>query len=225
MKLYHHPISTTSRPVVLFAQESGIDLDYQVVDLMTGAQYQPDFEAINPCHQVPVLEDAGFRLTESSAILKYLAEQHAAASYPADPRQRARINERMDWFNTGFYRDFAYGLLYPQIFAFMRSPDETVHAATVARGREKSLGWLKILDQHFIGPRNNYVCGEALTIADYLGAVIVVGAEAIGENYGAYPNIARWLAKMKALRNWQSVNAVFYQYMVEPNKGKSFVGL
>ena len=225
MKLYHHPISTTSRPIVLLAKESGIELEYQVVDLMTGAQYQPEFEAINPCHQVPVLEDGDFRLTEGSAILKYLADKHAAASYPADPRQRARVNERMDWFNTGFYRDFSYGLVYPQIFSFMRAADEVVQAATLARGREKSLGWLKILDQHLIGPRNNFVCGDAVTIADYMGAVIVVAGEAIGENFSAYPNIARWLGKMKALRSWQSVNAVFYQFMVEPNKGKSFVGL
>ena len=107
MKLYHHPVSTTSRPVVLFASESGIALDYQVVDLFTGAQYQPEFEAINPSHQVPVLEDDGFRLTESSAILKYLADKQGSAAYPTDPRQRARVNERLDWFNTGFYRDFS----------------------------------------------------------------------------------------------------------------------
>ena len=54
MKLYYHPVSTTSRPVVLFAAESGIALDKEVVDLFTGAQYKPDFEAINPSHQVPV---------------------------------------------------------------------------------------------------------------------------------------------------------------------------
>ncbi|HWG35604.1 MAG TPA: glutathione S-transferase N-terminal domain-containing protein, partial [Gemmatimonadaceae bacterium] len=72
MKLYYHPVSTTSRPIVLFAAESDIDLDYQIVDLFTGEQYQPEYAAINPSRQVPVLEDGDFRLTESSAILKYL---------------------------------------------------------------------------------------------------------------------------------------------------------
>ena len=42
MKLYYHPVSTTSRPVVLFATEGGIDLDYQIVDLFTGEQYKPE---------------------------------------------------------------------------------------------------------------------------------------------------------------------------------------
>jgi glutathione S-transferase len=225
MKFYYHPVSTTCRPIMLLAGEAGIELDNQLVDLFTGAQYKPDFETVNPSHQVPVLEDGDFRLTESSAILKYLADQKGTAAYPNDPRQRARIHERMDWFNTGFYRDFSYGFVYPQIFPFMRRPDDVVQAGTVAYGREKALGWLKVLDQSLLGARNNFVCGDSITIADYLGAVMVIGGEAIGANFNAYPNISRWLGQMKALRSWQSVNAVYYQYMVDPNKGKSFVGL
>jgi glutathione S-transferase len=223
MKLYYHPVSTTSRPVVLFAAESGIELEYQVVDLFTGAQYKPEFEAINPSHQVPVLEDGDFRLTESSAILKFLADRKGSPAYPSDPRKRARVNERMDWFNTGFYRDFSYGFVYPQIFPFMRRPDDIVQAGTLAYGKDKALGWLKVLDQSLIGPRNGYLCGDAITIADYLGAMMVLGNEVIDCNFAAYPNISRWLRNMKALPNWTKVNEAFYKYVVDPNKGKEFV--
>jgi glutathione S-transferase len=223
VKLYYHPISTTSRPVVLFAAESGIALDHQIVDLFTGEQYKPEYAAINPSRQVPVLEDGDFRLTESSAILKYLADKTGSSAYPADLRKRARVNERMDWLNTGFYRDYSYGFVYPQIFPFMRRPDETVQAGTVAWGREKASFWLKVLDENVLGPRSAYLCGDDITLADYLGAMMVLGGEAIGLNFGAYPNIARWLGNMKALKHWAKVNEVFYQYLVEPNKGKDFV--
>ena len=225
MKLHYHPVSTTSRPVVLFASESGIALDYQLVDLFTGEQYQPAYTAVNPSHQVPVLEDDGFRLTECSAILKYLADSKGSAAYPADSRQRARVNERMDWFNTGFYRDFSYGFLYPQIFPFMRRSDAAVQAGTIAYGREKALAWLKILDENLIGPGNNYLCGDAITLADYLGAIMILGIEVIGGNFSAYPHISRWLGNMKALKSWAKVNEAFYKYMVEPNQGKPFTGL
>ena len=97
MKLYYHPASTTSRPLALFIPENGLKLDMQVVDLFTGEQYKPAFEAINPNHMVPVLEDGDFRLTESSAILKYLADAFNSPLYPKDLKQRARVNERMDW--------------------------------------------------------------------------------------------------------------------------------
>ena len=223
MKLYYHPVSTTSRPVVLFATESGIDLDYAIVDLFSGAQYQPEYATINPSCQVPVLEDGDFRLTESSAILKYLAEKTGSPAYPTDLRKRARVNERMDWLNTGFYRDFSYGMLYPQIFPFMRRPDDTVQAGTVAWGKDKALTWLKVLDGSLIGPRNAYLCGNDITIADYLGSLMVLGGEAIHCTFSGYPNICRWLGNMKALKSWPKVNEAFYQYVVEPNKGKEFV--
>ena len=225
MKLYYHPVSTTSRPIVLFASEAGIALDFQVVDLFTGEKYGPAYSAINPSHQVPVLEDDGFLLTESSTILKYLADKHGAAAYPSDLRQRARVNERLDWFNTGFYRDFSYGFLYPQIFPFMRRSDDTVQAATIAYGKEKALGWLKVLDESLIGPRNKFLCGDAVTLADYLGSIMALGIEAIGGNYAAFPNVTRWLGNMKALTSWGKVNEAYYQYVVDPNKGKSFTGL
>ena len=68
MKLYYHPVSTTSRPVVLFATESGIDLDYQIVDLFNGEQYQPEYAAINPSRQVPVLEVAGHQYPKGEVL-------------------------------------------------------------------------------------------------------------------------------------------------------------
>jgi len=222
MKLYYHPVSTTSRPVWLFIAENGIDCELQVVDLMKGEHYQPAYVAKNPNRLVPMLEDGDFRLTESSAILKYLADKTGSPAYPADPRKRARINERLDWFNTGFYRDFSYGFVYPQIFPFMRRPDDVVQAGTIAYGKEKALGWLKVLDQSLIGPGNGYLCGDSITIADYLGALMVIGGDATGCNLRAYPNITRWLGNMKALKNWSKVNEAYYKYVVEPNTGKSF---
>jgi glutathione S-transferase len=223
LKLFYHPVSTTCRPIMLFAAESGIKLDLELVDLFTGAHYKPDFLSVNPSAQVPVLDDGDFRLTESSAILKYLADKIDSPAYPKDPKKRARVNERMDWFNTGFYRDYSYGYIYPQIFPFMKREDERVQAGTVAYGCVKAQAWLKILDQAILGPDNRFVCGNDMTIADYLGSIMALSAEAIGCDFSAYPNITRWMTTMKALKSWPEVNAAFYQYVVEPNKGQKFV--
>src|SRR5258706_9667742 len=172
MKLYFHPVSTTCRPIMLFAAESGVALDFELVDLFTGAQYKPDYMAINASCQVPVLDDGDFRLTESSAILKYLAEKAGSPAYPKDPRKRARVNEVMDWLNTGFYRDYSYGYIYPQIFPFMRRPDEKVQAGTVAYGCEKALGWLRVFDQAVIRPQKRFLFGRQITIPHPLGGMM-----------------------------------------------------
>ena len=206
MKIYYHPASTTSRPVMLFAAENGIDADFELVDLFTGEHFKQPFEAINPNHLVPVLEDDGFRLTESSAILKYLADKIESPAYPKDLRQRARVNERMDWINTQVCRDFAYGYVYPQIFPMHKRPSAEVQAATLAWSRERAVGWMKVLDEHLIGPKNAYLCGNQMTIADYFGASFVTLVEVVRSDYAAYPNVQRWLGNMKRLKHWNRVN-------------------
>lgn len=209
MKLYCHPASTTSRAVMLFASEEGIDLDYRIVDLFTGEHLKPAYAALNPSCLVPVLEDGDFRLTECSAILKYLADESGSAAYPKPLRERAHVNEMMDWFNSNLYRDFAYGVVYSQVFPHHRRPSDEVQAGTIAWGREKARGWLRILDEHLLGPRKPFVCGERITLADYLGAEMVWAGALVRCDFGEWPNVDRWLGRMKTLRSWPKVHEVF----------------
>jgi len=225
MKLYYHPVSTTCRPITHFAAESGITLDLQVVDLFKGEHLGEPYGAVNPSRQVPVLEDGDLRLTESSAILKYLADQVSSPAYPKDAKKRARVNELMDWFNTGLYRDLGYNLIYPQTLPHHKRADEKVQAATIAWGREKSRNWLKILDESLIGPRNSFVCGNGITLADYLGAAYLTLGEVIRLDYSPWPNVSRWLATMKARPGWAKTNEGFYAHFVAPYAKTAFEGL
>ncbi len=207
MKLYCHPISTTSRPIMLFAAESRIPLELQVVDLFTGEHVQPPYAALNPNKLVPTLEDGDFILTESSAILKYLADKTGSPAYPRDLQQRARVNERMDWTSTQLCIDLVYGLVYPQIFDTHKRRSDEAQTATLERGKARAQAWLEVLDKHVLGP-GNYLCGDAITIADYHAASYVALAEVIGSDLSAYPNVKHWLDRMKALKSWPQVYQV-----------------
>jgi glutathione S-transferase len=206
MKLYYHPASTTSRIVQMFAMDQGIDLDYQVVDLFTGEHLKPEFARINPNCMVPVLEEGDFRLTESSAILKYLADKADSPAYPKELKERARVHEMMDWFNSNIYRDFAYGMIYPQTFPHHKRPSDAVQVGTLDWGKQKTQSWLKVLDESLIGPNRKYLCGDKITLADYMGAEMIALGGLIGCTYGAYPNIERWMGNMKALKSWPKVH-------------------
>jgi glutathione S-transferase len=159
---------------------------------------------------VPMLEDGDFRLTESSTILKYLAEKAGSPAYPADLRKRAKVNEMMDWLNTQFYRDFAYGLIYPQLYPHLRRPTEEQQAGTLSWGKDKAKSWLKILDENLIGPKNAYLCGNEITLADYFGAPMLTAGELIRCDFTPYKNLSRWLANMKARPSWTKTNQAFY---------------
>jgi glutathione S-transferase len=221
VKLYYHPASTTSRPVVLFAAETGIALELQIVDLFTGAHLQESFAVINPNRMVPVLEDGDFRMSESSAILKYLADKVGSPAYPKDLKKRAKVNEMMDWFNSNLYRDYAYGLIYPQVFPHHKRPSEAVQAATIAWGKEKTKAWLQILDKDLIGTKNKYLCGNEISIADYFGAAIIEVGKVIGCDLSAYPNLDRWLGGMRKLKHWPEVHKVFYGF-ADSMRGQRF---
>ena len=202
MKLFYHPASTTCRPIMLFAAEAAIPLQLELVDIFTGQHMQPPYEAVNPNRQIPVLEDEGFRLTESSAILKYLAEKTGSAAYPKDLQQRARVNERMDWVNTQFNRDFCYGFVYPQVFGTHKRRSEEAQNAQLQWGRERAQGWLKVLDSHLLAPGSKFLCGDSISLADYFCAPFVHVGELTGSDFSAYPNLRAWMARMKALPNW-----------------------
>ena len=221
MKLYMHPVSTVCRPIRLLCAENGIQLDEEMVDLMTGAQHKEPFASLNPNRQVPVLVDGDLRLTEGSAILKYIADKHHLPSYPADLKKRAKVNEIMDWLNTGFYRDFGYNLVYPQLFPHAKRRSDEAHAGTIEWGKERTKFWLKILDQHLLGSGQKCLCGDDITIADYLGAGMVSLTELIQCDLGQYPNLCRWYTAMKARPNWAKVNEVFNGF-VGAMKGKEF---
>ena len=224
MRLYYHPASTTSRMVQLFALDQGIDLDYKVVDLFTGEHLKPEFARINPNCLVPVLEDGDFRLTESSAILKYLADKAGSPAYPKDLKARARVNEMMDWFNSNIYKDFAYGLIYPQTFPHHKRPSDAVQSGTLEWGKQKTQAWLKILDQSLIGPKKAYLCGDKVTLADYMGAEMIALGGLIRCGYTGYPNVERWMRNMKALKNWAKVHEVIEGFAASL-KDKSFVAV
>jgi glutathione S-transferase len=212
MKLYMHPVSNASRPVRLFIAENKIPCEEVVVDLMTGEHYKEPFVSLNPNRLVPVLEDGDLRLTESSAILKYLASKHDLPSYPKDLKKRAKVDESMDWFNTQFYRDYGYGLAYPQIFAHHKRPSDEFQKGVIAWGQERSKQWFGILNDYWIGPSKQYLCGDQITIADYFGSCLATLGEVIRCDLKGYPNVERWLNNMRKLNSWKTVNEAMHGF-------------
>jgi glutathione S-transferase len=207
---------------MLFAAENDLALELQLVDIFKGEHRQPVYSALNPNALVPMLEDGDFRLTESSAILKYLADKVDSPLYPKGLQQRARVNERMDWFNTQLSRDYCFGLVFVQLLPHHRRRSDEAQAGAVQWGQERSKLWLQVLNDNILGAHHNYVCGDAITIADHFGAGLLTLGEVIGCDFAAYPYVQGWLARMKALKSWTSVNAVL-DGITAAHKGEAFV--
>jgi glutathione S-transferase len=201
---------------MFFAADHGLEMQHELVDILAGDQHKAAFLATNPTGAIPVLEDGAFRLTESSAILKYLADKIGSPSYPRELQERARVNEMMDWFVTGFYQCFGFGLCYAQLpgdfFASFRIADPTAQATAIAAAKRKTEKYLAALNDHLLGPDRSFLCGETVSIADYLASGVLSVGETIGCTFAQWPNVARWYARMRARPNWQSANAGLYAF-------------
>lgn len=206
MKLHMHPASITSRPVRLLIAEKGLDVDEEVVDLFTGAHHQEPYVSFNPNRLVPVLEDGDMKLTESASILRYLADKYDMPEYPKDLKQRAKVNEIMDWFNSNFYRDWGYNLCYPQLFPHHKRPSDEGQKIAVEWGSEKSSFWLQVLNDYWLGDGRPYLTGDRITIADYFASSIMALGDMIRLDYAKYPNVERWLKNVKSLDKWGEVS-------------------
>lgn len=208
LRLYTDPVTTTSRPVMLFAADARIALDLVHLDVSAGDHLTPEFAAINPNRFVPVLEHDGFRMSECSAILKYLAELHGSPAYPAAPQPRARVNQWMDWFLGLFSKDYNYGCIYPRLFAPYRL-SEAAEAERRAWHMASAARRLAILDAQ-LAAAGPYILGPDITLADYLGACFVTLGELVEFDLSPWPHIRRWIATMKSRPSWDEVHAGFY---------------
>jgi glutathione S-transferase len=192
--------------VLLLCAEHGISFEPVVVDIRRGEQHEQPFAKLSPSHLVPVLEDGGFVLTESTAILRYLAEKHGLPVYPTDLHERAHVNERLDWFNTQLAREWLHHVIYPQLFPDHRRENEAAQQATLAWGRQKSEHWLRVLDRGWLAEARPYICGKSITIADYFAAEMLHGGTLIGARFSAFPNVERYMETMRRLPSWAKVN-------------------
>jgi glutathione S-transferase len=126
-----------------------------------GGTDTPQYRAMNPTGLVPTLQEADFTLWESNAILRYLAQVHAAGSalWPADPHARATIDHWMDAQQTVLNRPMSavfWGLV-------RTPPDKRDLTAVTAAIEETTRAW-RMIDAKL--SRHDFIAGAAFTLCD-----------------------------------------------------------
>ena len=121
----------------------------------------PSFLCLNPNAMVPVIDDAGFVLSESNTICRYLATKHAAPSLlPQQAQPRARVEQWMDWQATELNNAWRYAFM-----ALVRHSPQHGDPAAIAAS---AAGWhrhMAMLERQLAGG-GPFVCGASFTLAD-----------------------------------------------------------
>ena len=190
LKIWGRVNSVNVKKVLWAAEELG--LQYQRIDagMEHGVTKTPEYRKMNPNSLVPTIEDEGFVLWESHAIVRYLAAKHGGGTlWPADLRQRADSDRWMDWALT-FAREFQR----PLFWALVRTPEAERDPKAIEAAKKKCAGLLAIPDQ---GLANRpFFAGNALTIGDIpLGCHVQLWMRLPIER-APLPNLKRWFERL-----------------------------
>lgn len=200
MRLYHHPYSFNARRAVMTALHLKSPIELVFVDLQKGAQREPQFLRLNPNHRVPVLEDDGFVLWESYAIMQYLADKTPRQTiYPAETRARADVNRWLFWCSQHFSPAIAI-LNWENVIKGMIGLG-AADPVELRRGEQLVREVGGILDAHLAG--HEWVCGDALSLADIAIATPLAATVAAKLPVGELSNVRRWFADVQKLEAWQ----------------------
>ncbi|WP_291838633.1 glutathione S-transferase family protein [Limimaricola sp.] len=208
MKLYCDPLSTSSRPVMMLVSDFDLDIEIIHVDLFGNQNQAPEFLAINPLGTVPVLVDGDFTLTESTAILKYLAFKLDLPVYPKALAAQIRVDEATARFGTTFHGYHCLYGTYPQMLQQLAWMADTTKAEMAQVGSYGSQRYLGVLDRQ-LASHGPFVCGPEVTIADYVGLALVTLADFIAFDFAPYPSVQGWIARMQKRKGWEAEYAGF----------------
>jgi glutathione S-transferase len=188
--------------VWLALEHKGIPYEFKLLSFSERDTYKPEFLAMNPRHQVPVIVDDGFAHYESAAIVEYLDELKPQPSlFPGDARRRAQLR-RMVCEADQYFSEINGKLLVGVLFA---KPEEWDQAA-IAKARDNLLQELALWDKAMQG---DYLAGE-LSAADFaLYPMLALSMRCekkkpdLGLKAALPKNISTWMARVEALPYFQ----------------------
>ncbi|XP_038053800.1 glutathione S-transferase theta-1-like isoform X2 [Patiria miniata] len=197
LKVYFDLMSQPARAVVLFCKVNKIPFTPKPIALRKYEQQSEEYKRINPFQKVPTIQDGDFKLTESVAILQYLAEKYNVPDhwYPKDLQARSKVREYMAWqhMNTRMHcaTVFIHEVILPRATGTPPDEDElkqhvnTMHTTLTA------------MEDVFLKD-TPYLCGDKISIADLLGICEVEQVVASGRVVTAgRPTLQTWTDRVK----------------------------
>jgi glutathione S-transferase len=195
MKLHVHPFSQHSRRVLMLCHELGIDPEIVPVSLEKGEHRSEAFLRLNPNGQVPVLVTEDLVLSESHAIMKFLASANRGmAFYPAGLKERATVDMWLDWNHTRLNPPVQAATI--QVLFMGEKADKEL----IAKSRDQAREAIRVLEMSLPSKAG---IGGSPTLADVSIASTLALFELSGGDLSEFPRCAGWYAEMKARPSFQ----------------------
>ncbi len=188
IKLYNFPKSGHAHRIELMLALLKLPTELVFVDLAKGAHKQPDFLALNPFGQVPVIDDNGTVIADSNAILVYLGKKYDNGTWlPEEPAAAAGV---LRWLSVAA-GPLAFGPAAARLVTVFGASFNTDEVIT----RAHTL--LKVIDAELA--KAPFLAGDTPTIADIANYSYIAHAPEGNVSLEPYVNVRNWLARIEAL--------------------------
>ncbi len=191
MKLYFAPNSRAVRTAWLL-NELGLDYEIERYELGDKAMRSPEFLAKNPNARVPVLEDGGARVTESTAIAQYLVARYGDGRFAPDVAS-PEFPVYLQWLN--YAEGMIMGPMGNYVVETILLPPERRSEEHAKRALKLMSRALQAVDDHLKG--RDYLAGE-FTAADTITGHACMMCAKFGVDLSEMPNVAAYVDRLKA---------------------------
>ena len=192
-------MSTCTRKVLTVLAEHNTPFEMVVVDFTKGEHKAPAHMAYQPFGQVPALEDDGFHLYESRAMMRYLDAKHGGNLTPTNIQARALMEQ---WISveSSHFSPAAMKLVYQYVFGPMRG--QAIDPAKVTEGNALLETSLHVMETQLA--KHPYIAGETFTLADicYLPYIEYLMPTPAKEILVKFPHVMAWWNKTSERPSW-----------------------
>lgn len=190
LKIWGRNNSINVQKVLWCCGELGLAFDRIDAGMQFGVNNTPEYRALNPNGLVPTIDDDGFVLWESHAIVRYLARKHGSGKlWPSDDRAAADADRWMDWVNTTLWQN-----LRPVFWGLVRTPAEKRNMREIEENVQKLGTQLRVVDTQLA--KRDYIAGNALSMGDIPLGVCAFRWFNMPIERPALPNLERWYASL-----------------------------
>ncbi|KAM4827648.1 glutathione S-transferase theta-1-like isoform 2-T2 [Thomomys bottae] len=198
MELFMDLLSAPCRAVYIFAKKNNIPFDFQFVDLLKGQHLSDAFAQVNPLKKVPAMKDGDLILTESVAILLYLAQKYKVSDnwYPQDLQARARVDECLAWQHTALRRSCLRALWHKVMLPiFLR---EQIAPEMLAATLAELDMTVQLFEDKFL-QNKAFLAGNHISLADLVAITELMHPVGAGcQVFEGRPKLAAWSQRVKA---------------------------
>ncbi len=187
LQIYGSPLSSPTNKVRYVANFLGIPFEFHSINLTVGEHRQPEFLKINPLGKIPVINDAGFTLGESNAIIRYLADKQQNSIYPRDLKQRALVDQWLDEVSQHVHLSIRKILFNTHIYKIRKI---TADERALQEGRQELARELVLVEQQLANSPN--LAAEHITLADIALLSALDASELVKLELSIYPYLNAW---------------------------------